>query len=45
MSPNRDTGRPRILAKVGLALLAASCAVVILLSAVAKVRDAADRTH
>jgi hypothetical protein len=44
MSPNCDTRPPRMLPKLGVALLAVACVVGILLSAVAKVQDAADRT-
>jgi hypothetical protein len=43
--PNHELRRKHVLAQVGAGLLAASCVVVILLSAFAKVQDAADRTH
>ncbi|HEX5271108.1 MAG TPA: hypothetical protein VFW33_11495 [Gemmataceae bacterium] len=42
---NRDARRPRILIQLGVGVLAASCVVVILLSALAKVQDNADRLH
>ena len=47
--PNRETSRPRRLNRLlfqgGVGLLAASCVVLLLVAAVAKVQDAADRTH
>jgi hypothetical protein len=46
---NPEPGRPRslkrVLPQVGVGLLAACCFVVLLVSAFAKVQDAADRTH
>ncbi len=43
--PKHEPRRKRVLAHLGVGLLAASCVVVILPSAFAKVQDAADRTH
>ncbi len=43
--PNHETSRKRLLLQVGVGLLAASCVVLFLVSAVAKVQDEADREH
>ena len=43
--PNRETSRKRLLLQVGVGLLAGACVVLFLVAAVAKVQDAADRTH
>jgi hypothetical protein len=43
--PNRSHRGKRALLKAGAALLAALCVVGLLMSAVARVQDAADRQH
>jgi hypothetical protein len=43
--PKRPPGRMSFPLQVGVGLLAVTCVVLILLSAAAKVQDAADRTH
>ena len=43
--PAGPAGWKRLLFQGGVGLLAASCVVLILVAAVAKVQDAADRTH
>jgi hypothetical protein len=43
--PERLPRSKRVLPQLGVGLLAVACVVVILLTAFAKVQDAADRTH
>jgi hypothetical protein len=42
---SRPARRKLRLVKAGIALLAASCAVLLVMSAMTKVQDAADRIH